>query len=129
MNNIRKIIEERLKQLEIESRNNEKVVADGVKLMNRNLGLQSRLEALEKENKELLIKNNSLNIINTINQENIKNYLKEIVDYKNKCINQIQENEKLKKAIIDILEYIKCELDSIEIVDRIENILKEVLGE
>jgi CRISPR/Cas system-associated endonuclease/helicase Cas3 len=43
--------------------------------------------------------------------------------------NLIQENEKLKKAIEEILEYAKCELDSIEVVDKIERILIEVLGE
>ena len=42
-----------IEQLETTNRNNEKVVADGVKLLNRVLELQARLEALEKENIEL----------------------------------------------------------------------------
>ena len=43
---------ERLEKLEIENRNNEKVIKDSVALMNKNLELQQRLETLEKEKKE-----------------------------------------------------------------------------
>ena len=73
-----------------------------------------RLEALENENQELK------ETIKIRKEMNIN-----LIDFGTKLK---QENEKLTKAIIDILEYVKCELDSIEIVDRIENILNEVLN-
>ena len=63
--------------------------------------LIERLETLKKENKSVRFNN----------------------------IQVCTRNKKYSECIKKILEYAKCELDSIEIVDRIENILKEVLGE
>lgn len=40
-------------KLEIANKNNEKVIEDGVKLMNKNLELNNKIEQLEKENQEL----------------------------------------------------------------------------
>lgn len=91
-------------------------------------------------------------------QENNRNFYEQpiVITYQqaiqieNECLALEQENEKLKKenksirfnnlqvcnrnkkyikCIEEILEYAKCELDSIEVVDKIERILKEVLGE
>lgn len=75
---------ERLQELEVANRNNENVIADSVKLLNRNLELQSRLETLEKENKELW--------------ENIENYNHKFAEVERKKCDLILENEKLKKA-------------------------------
>jgi hypothetical protein len=91
---------ERLERLEIENRNNEKVVADSVKLMNRNLELQGRLEMLEKENKELK------GLVDSLNKEQILE-VEMIFDLE-------IENEKLKKAIECMKKYYKivvCECD------------------
>lgn len=84
---------ERLEQLEIENRNNEKVIADGVKLMNRNLELQSRLEVLENENKELW--------------ENIEKYNHKFASVERKKADLIQVNEKLKNENEELKEKIE----------------------
>lgn len=70
-----------------------------------------RLETLEKKNKDL---EEMLSVANYVGCGEAE-----------KVWDLTQENEKFKKAIENILEYAKCELDSIEIVDRIENILKD----
>lgn len=81
-----------LDSLEVLESNNEKVIKDSVKLINKNLELQQRLEALEKENKELK------EIIEIRKQMNIN-----LIDFSTKLK---QENEKLKKAIEILKDYI-----------------------
>lgn len=39
--------------------------------------------------------------------------------------NESSKADRLKKAIENILEYIKCEIDEIEVIDKIEHILME----
>lgn len=39
--------------------------------------------------------------------------------------NESSKADRLKKAIENILEYIKCEIDDIEVIDKIEHILME----
>lgn len=67
-----------LERLEALESNSDKVIKDSVKLINKNLELQARLEVLEIENQDL------------------KDNEKIITDY---GFNLIQENEKLKKVI------------------------------
>lgn len=96
-------------------------------------------EALEKLNnliwREKHInseRNKTINeCINTIQQDLER---LEVLEKENKSIrfNNIQvcnRNKKYIKCIQEILEYAKYELDSIEVVDKIECILNEVLGE
>jgi DNA anti-recombination protein RmuC len=90
-----------------------------------------RLEVLEKDNKRLkdfwLETTNKLVTVETENEQ-LKDSIKIKQKQVNKCIDTLtQENEQLKKCIEEIFEYAKCELDSIEVVDKIERILIEVL--
>ena len=68
--------------------------------------------------------------LNTIKQdlERLEAFEKENKSVRFNNIQVCTRNKKYSECIKKILEYAKCELDSIEIVDRIENILKEVLG-
>ena len=94
---------ERLKTLES---NSDKIIKDIVKLINKNLELQQRLEVLEKENEQL---KGTENIVS-----NYAYSLKE-------------ENEKLKKALKIIKN--KCySLQLTEATDEEFNLIKEVLG-
>lgn len=72
---------ERLEKLES---NSDKVIKDSVKLINKNLELQQRLEVLEKENEQL-----------KGNENIVSNYAYSLKE----------ENEKLKKAI-KLLKYL-----------------------
>lgn len=108
---------ERLEKLEIENRNNEKVIKDSVKLINKNLELKERLEVLEIENEQL-----------KGNEDIVSNY----------AYGLKEENEKLKKAIeyeIELLierrfnAYACDNYEVYNVIDAIIEELKEVLGE
>ena len=94
--NIIKQALERLERLEIENRNNEKVIADGVKLMNRNLELQSRLETLEKENIELQLQLEQLENSAKIRTQQADEYATTL---KEKYLDLKQENQDLWQQI------------------------------